>query len=136
MWSSSANSSILRHISSVRPVSNMFLRNFSSRMNRSWDTQIELLFAFLLERIRDVILAVPMASSRNGARGVALSLCSSWESRRDPWCTGQISCSPLFRFARSARTCNRTMPTSQYDRHTLHCALGSVSSKSHNSIRD
>ena len=36
VWSSSANLSISRHISSVRPVSNMFLRNFSPRMNRSW----------------------------------------------------------------------------------------------------
>ena len=26
------------------------------------------------------------------------------------------------------------MPTSQYDKHTLHCALGSVSSNSHNSM--
>ena len=25
----------------------------------------------------------------------------------------------------------QTMPTSQYDKHTLHCALGSVSSNSH-----
>ena len=49
----------------------------------------------------------PPASSRNGARGVALSLRRSWESRTDPWCTGQIYCSPLFHFARSARTCSR-----------------------------
>ena len=27
-----------------------------------------------------------------------------------------------------------TMPMSQYDKHTLHCVLGSVSSNSHNSI--
>ena len=26
------------------------------------------------------------------------------------------------------------MPTSQYDRHTLHCALGSTSSSSHSSV--
>ena len=26
------------------------------------------------------------------------------------------------------------MPTSQYDRHTLHCALGCTSSNSHNSM--
>ena len=71
------------------------------------DTQVELLLAFLLERIRDVVLVIPLASSRNGARGVALSLCSNWESRGDPWCTGEISCSPPFRFARSARTCSR-----------------------------
>ena len=71
------------------------------------DTQIELLFAFLLERIRDVILAVQWLLPVTVPVWVALSLCGSWESRRDPWCTGQISCSPLFRFARSARTCNR-----------------------------
>ena len=65
------------------------------------DTQEISLLAFLLERIRDVVL-LPVTS----ARGVALSPCSSWESRGDPWCTGQISCSPLFRFSRSARTCD------------------------------
>ena len=48
----------------------------------------------------------PLASSRNDERGVAFSLCSNWESRGDPWCIGQISCSPPFRFARSARTCS------------------------------
>ena len=65
------------------------------------------LLAFLIERTRDEVLTRdPLASFRIGARGVVLSLCSNWESRGDPWCTGQISCSP-FRFARSARTCNR-----------------------------
>ena len=111
----------------------IFLRNFSSRMKPVVNTQEAPLLAFLLERVRDEVLVVPWFPSHNGARGVALSLYSNSESRRDPWCTGQISCSPLFRCARSARTCNRTMPTSQYDRHTLHCALGSISSSSHNS---
>ena len=41
------------------------------------DTQVVLLFALLLERIGDVVLMIPPASSRNGAHGVALSLCSS-----------------------------------------------------------
>ena len=34
-------------------------------MNRSMDTQVELLFEFLLERIRDVVLVVPWLQSRN-----------------------------------------------------------------------
>ena len=71
------------------------------------DTQVELLLAFLLERIRDVVLVIPWLLPATVPVGVALSLCSSWESRGDPWCTGQISSSPLFRFARSARTCSR-----------------------------
>ena len=41
------------------------------------DTQEVLLFALLLERIGDVVLSVTVASSRNGARGVVLSLCGS-----------------------------------------------------------
>ena len=39
------------------------------------DTQEVSLFALLLERICDVVLVVPLVSSRNGARGVVLSLC-------------------------------------------------------------
>ena len=38
------------------------------------DTQEVLLFALLHERIGDVVFSDPLASSRNGARGVALSL--------------------------------------------------------------
>ena len=42
------------------------------------DTQKVLFFALLLERIGDVVSTLcPLASSRNGAHGVALSLCSS-----------------------------------------------------------
>ena len=43
------------------------------------DTKEVLLFALLLERIGDVNILCPLASSRNGAHGVALSLCSSLE---------------------------------------------------------
>ena len=71
------------------------------------DTQVKLLLAFLLERIRDVVLVSSWLLPVTVPVGVLISLCSNRESRRDPWCTGQISCSPLFRFARSARTCNR-----------------------------
>ena len=49
----------------------------------------------------------PPAPSRNGARGVALSWCSNWESRGDRECTWWISCSPPFHLARSARTWSR-----------------------------
>ena len=45
------------------------------------------------------------ASSRNGARGVALS-CSNWESRGDRECAWRIACAPPFPLARSARTCS------------------------------
>ena len=69
------------------------------------DTQVELL-AFLLERIRDVVLVIPWLLPVTVPVGSSF-LCSSWESRGDPWCTGQISYSPLFRCARSARTCSR-----------------------------
>ena len=41
------------------------------------DTQIELLFALLLELKGRCSILCLLASSRNGARGVALSLCSS-----------------------------------------------------------
>ena len=68
------------------------------------DTQEVLLLAFLLERIRDVVLVVlwllpvtvPVESP---------FLCVVIGNREE--IHGQISCSPLFRFARSARTCNR-----------------------------
>ena len=59
-----------------RPLSNMFLRNFSSRMNRSWIPK-KFFFLHLLEQIGNCSILCPLASSRNGARGVALSLCSS-----------------------------------------------------------
>ena len=52
------------------------------------DTLEELLFALLLERCS---ISCLLASSRNGARAVALSLYSGQEWKRDPWCTGQIS---------------------------------------------
>ena len=61
----------------------------------------------LLERIRDEVLVIAQASSRNGARGVILSWCSNWESKGDRECTWRISCSPPFHLARSARTCSR-----------------------------
>ena len=70
------------------------------------DTQEVLLFALLLEQVGDVVLCL-LASSRNGAREVALSLCISREKQGDPLCIEQISDSPLFLFARSARTCSR-----------------------------
>ena len=49
----------------------------------------------------------PLLSSRSGARGVALFLCSSRESKRDQQCAWWTSCSPPFRVARSARNCSR-----------------------------
>ena len=91
------------------------------------DTQEISLLAFLLERIRDVVLLpvrVPVGSpflhvvvgNREEIHGVLdkflVLLCSV--SQEVPACA--------------------TMPTSQYDRQTLHCALGSVSSNSHNSM--
>ena len=69
------------------------------------DTQEILLLAFLLERVHDEVLVIPWLLPIT-VPGVVLSLCSNLESRGDPWCTGQISCSPPFRCARSARTCN------------------------------
>ena len=48
------------------------------------DSQVELLLAFLLERIRDVVLVIPWFLPVTVPRGVDLSLCSSWESRGDP----------------------------------------------------
>ena len=110
MWcvlSSFANLSISRHSSSERPTFNIFLRNFSSRMNRSWIPKKFFFLHFFLSEFATNYLVIPWLSSHNGARGVALSLKSNSESRGHPWCTGQISCSPPFRFARSARTCNR-----------------------------
>ena len=71
------------------------------------DTQVELILAFLLERVRDVVLVIPWLLSVTVPVVSPFLFCSSWESRGDPWCTGQISCSPLFRFGRSARTCSR-----------------------------
>ena len=144
VWSSFANLSISRHISSLRPTSiipiTFVIVNFlwsqmvgmifvrktihlatkifgSTHFNHILaellitdgpvvNTQEELLLAFLLERVRGEVLFDPLASFRNGARGVAL-FCSSWESRGGRECTWQISCSPPFRLARSVRTCSR-----------------------------
>ena len=58
VWSSSANLSISRHISSVRPMSNVLAELLVSD-EQVVDTQVELLLAFLLERIRDVVLVNP-----------------------------------------------------------------------------
>ena len=48
------------------------------------NTQEMSLLALLLERIRDEVLVIPLASSRNGAREVALALCGSQEQKGGP----------------------------------------------------
>ena len=59
MWSSSARSSIWRHIASLSATG---VKHVLAELLVSYepvvDTQVELLVAFLLERIRDVALAV------------------------------------------------------------------------------
>ena len=51
------------------------------------DTLEELLFALLLELAGDVVIPCLLASSRNGAREVALSSYSSQEWKGGPSCT-------------------------------------------------
>ena len=92
--------------SSERPTSIIFLRNFSSRMNRSWIPKKNFFLHFFLNEFAMKYSWSPGTPSQDGDRGVAYSLNSNSESRWDPWCTGQISCSPPFRCARSVRTCN------------------------------
>ena len=59
VWSSSANSYILpTHFLSATGVKHVLAELLVS-YEPAVDTQVELLFAFLLERIRDVVLAVP-----------------------------------------------------------------------------
>ena len=53
-----AKSFIWRQRSSVRPISIIFLRNFSSRMNPSWIPRVVLIFALLLELMGDVVFLV------------------------------------------------------------------------------
>ena len=59
MWSSSANLSISRHISSVRPIVKHVFAELLVSDEPVVDTHVELLLAFLLEQIRDVVLVIP-----------------------------------------------------------------------------
>ena len=101
VWSSSARTSICRQTSSSRPFSIIRLRNVSSRMNLSW----------LLGRTSSCtsssagwpnnIPCVP-ASYHIDVRMVVLSWWRTRELKEGLSCTGWISDSHLFLYARSA----------------------------------
>ena len=59
MWSSFANLSISRHISSLRPNVKHVLTELLVSDEPVVDTQVEELLAFLLERIRGEVLVIP-----------------------------------------------------------------------------
>ena len=95
------------------------------------DTQVELLFAFLLERIRDVVLVIPWllpVTVLVGSPFLFVVVGNREEIH------GVLDKFLVLRCSVSQEVPEQTMPTSQYDKHTLHCALGYVSSSSHNSM--
>ena len=71
------------------------------------DTQEVLLLAFLLERIRDVVLVVPWLLPVTVPVGSPFLYVVIGNREEIHGVLDKISCSPPFRFARSARTCNR-----------------------------
>ena len=91
------------------------------------------LLAFLLELIRDEVLVIPFFLP------VAETVGSTFldvvvGNRKEVKSELEVL---LVSYVSSRKKCphvQQTMPTSQYDRHTLHCALGSTSSSSHSSV--
>ena len=94
------------------------------------NTQEISLLAFLLERIRGEVLVITRLLPVTVPVGSPFLLVVI-ENREEPH-------SVLDKFlVPSRKKCphvQQTMPTSQYDRHILHCALGSTSSSSYNSM--
>ena len=84
------------------------------------DTQEELLLAFLLERIRDEVLVIPWLLPVTVPVGSPF-LYVEIRNRKEIHCVLNKFLILLW-------------PTSQYDKHTLHCVLGSMSSNSDNSM--
>ena len=90
------------------------------------DTQEVLLLAFLLERIRDVVLVIPwLLPVTRGSPFLDVAVGNREEVE-----------SALDKFLVLLRSVARSVAdnASQHDRHTLHCVLGSTSSSSHNSM--
>ena len=71
------------------------------------DTQEVLLLAFLLERIRDVVLVIPWLLSVTVPVGSPFLYVVIGNREEIHGVRDKFFCSPPFRFARSARTCNR-----------------------------
>ena len=101
-------------------------------MNRSWDTQEILLLAFLLERVRDEVLVIPWLLPITVPVGSPF-LYVAIRNREEIH-------GVLDKFLVLLRPVSQEVPARaiddanvQYDRHTLHCALDSTSSCSHNS---
>ena len=93
---------------------------------------LEILFlaAFLQWVSRKVFLVSQLLTISMSMRS-PLSFYCAQEQKGDPSCSGRISSSPLFLFARSPRTCSRRCRRPSIDKHTVHCVLGSVSRNSH-----
>ena len=87
------------------------------------DTQVELL-ASLLERIRDVVHLIPWLLPVTVPVGSPF-LYVVIRNREEIH-------SALDKFL--VLLCSDSQDVPQYDRHTLHCALGSISSSTHNSM--
>ena len=98
------------------------------------DALEELLLALLFNWVGRIIFPVSPASYHIDVREVVLSWWRNQELKEGPSYTRWISDFSLFLYARSARTCNRRCQCPQYDKHTLHCVLGSVPSNSNNSM--
>ena len=98
------------------------------------NTQEISLLAFLLERVRDEILVIPFFLPVTVAM-VSPFLDVIIGNRKEVKSELEVLL-VLFRSISQevpARAVD-DMPTSQYDRHTLHCALGCTSSSSHSSV--
>ena len=93
------------------------------------DTQV----AFLLERIRDVVLVIPWLLPVTVPVGSPF-LCVVVRNREEIHGVLDKFLVLLGSVSKEVFARAEDMPTTQYDRHTLHCALGSVSSSSHSSM--
>ena len=119
------------HFFSATGVKNVFVE-FLVADEAVVDTQEELLLAFLLERIRDEVLVIPWLLP------ITVPVWSPFlyiVTRNREEIHGVLD-----KFLVLLRSVAREVPARavddadvQYDRHTLHCALGSISSSSHNS---
>ena len=93
------------------------------------DTPVELFLAFLLERIRDVVLVIPWLLPITVPVGSPFLyvVVGTRERSMMYWTKFLFSSVP---FLQEVPTRAIDDADVQYDRHTLHCALGSMSSSS------
>ena len=133
VWSSSATLSISRQFFSVTDVKHI-LAEFLVTDKPVVDTQEILLLAFLLERVRDEALVIPWLLPVTVPVGSPFLYVVSGNREEIHGVLDKFIVLLRSVYARSARTCNKRCRRPSMIDILLHCALGSISSNSHNSM--